>query len=203
MLNRLVAVFLSIPGPWVIGAVFFLSAAETALFVGFVVPGELAVILGGVLASRAHVPLPTILAASVVGPILGDSIGYYLGRRYGERTRHKRLRKRWAKAQSWVKNKGAPAVFLGRFVAFVRSFIPAAAGVSSMPYRKFLPWNVAAGILWGAGSSLLGYFAGANFEVVAHAVGWVGLALLAVVIAVFAGIRFFAGRRGHRVRKKS
>jgi membrane-associated protein len=195
MLDRLIAAFLSIPGPWIVGAVFFLSAAETALFVGFIVPGELAVILGGVLASRAHVPLPAVLTASVAGPIVGDSIGYYFGRRYGENTRHKRLRKRWAKARSWVKNKGAPAVFLGRFVAFVRSFIPAAAGVSKMPYRKFLPWNAAAGILWGAGSALLGYFAGENFEAVVHAVGWVGLALFAAAIAVFAGVRFVGGRR--------
>jgi membrane protein DedA with SNARE-associated domain len=195
MLDRLIAAFLSIPGPWVVGAVFILSAAETALFVGFIVPGELTVILGGVLASRAHVPLPAILAASVVGPILGDSIGYYLGRRYGENTHHKRLKKRWAKARTWVRNRGAPAVFLGRFVAFIRSFIPAAAGVSKMPYRKFLPWNIAAGIIWGAGSALLGYFAGGNFEAVAHAMGWVGLALLAVAIAVFAVIRFVGGRR--------
>jgi membrane-associated protein len=195
MLDRLIAAFLSIPGPWILGAVFFLSAAETALFVGFIVPGELAVILGGVLASRAHVPLPAVLAASVVGPILGDSIGYYIGRRYGEDTRHRRLKKRWAKARSWVKNKGAPAVFLGRFVPFVRSFIPAAAGVSKMPYRKFLPWNVAAGILWGAGSALLGYFAGENFGVVVHAMGWVGLVLLAAAIAAFVGTRFVSGPR--------
>ena len=64
-----------------------------------------------------------------------------------------------------------------------------------MPYRKFLPWNIAAGILWGAGSSLLGYFAGENFEAVAHAVGWGGLTLLALAIVVFAGVRFFAGRK--------
>ena len=198
MLDRLIAAFLSIPGYWVAGAVFFLSAAETALFVGFVVPGELAVILGGVLASRAHVPLPAILAASVAGPILGDSIGYYLGRRYGENTRHKRLRRRWAKARSWVKNKGAPAVFLGRFVAFVRTFIPPAAGVSKMPYRRFLPWNVAAGILWGSGSALLGYFAGENFEAIVHTMGWLGLALLALAIAILAGIRFFWPRRRSR-----
>ena len=198
MLDRLIAAFHSIPGFWVAGAVFFLSAAETALFVGFVVPGELAVILGGVLASRAHVPLPAILAASVAGPILGDSIGYYLGRRYGENTRHKRLRRRWAKARSWVKNKGAPAVFLGRFVAFVRTFIPPAAGVSKMPYRRFLPWNVAAGILWGSGSALLGYFAGENFEAIVHTMGWLGLALLALAIAVLAGIRFFWPRRRSR-----
>jgi membrane-associated protein len=183
LLDRLIAAFLSIPGPWVVGTVFFLSLAETALFVGFVVPGELAVILGGVLASRAHVSLPAVLAASVAGPILGDSIGYYLGRRYGENTRHKR----------------AAAVFLGRFVAFVRSFIPAAAGVSKMPYRKFLPWNVAAGILWGSSSALLGYFAGSHFEAVAHAMSLLGLAFFLVVIAVLIGFRFFA-ERSHRRR---
>jgi membrane-associated protein len=83
MLDRFVSLFFSIPGPWAVGAVFFLAAAETALFVGFVIPGELAVILGGVLASRAHVPLAGVIAASVAGPILGDSIGYYIGRRYG------------------------------------------------------------------------------------------------------------------------
>jgi membrane-associated protein len=195
MLERLLAAFLSIPAIWVVVAVFFLSAAETALFLGFIIPGELAVILGGVLASRAHVPLPAVLAASVLGPILGDSIGYYLGRRYGENVAHMHRRERWASARRWVKTKGAPAVFLGRFVAFVRSFIPPAAGVAKMPYKKFLPWNAAAGILWGTGSALLGYFAGAKFEALAHAMGWVGLALLGAAIAVFAGIRFFAPRR--------
>jgi membrane protein DedA with SNARE-associated domain len=65
-----------------------------------------------------------------------------------------------------------------------------------MPYRKFFPWNAAAGILWGAGSALLGYFAGENFEILAHAMGWIGFALLGVAIVVFVGIRFFAPRRG-------
>jgi membrane-associated protein len=195
MLDRLLKAFLSIPAFWVVAAVFLLSAGETALFLGFVIPGELTVILGGVLAARAHVPLPAILAASILGPILGDSIGYYLGRRYGENVSHRHRRKRWASAQRWIRTKGAPAVFLGRFVAFVRSFIPPAAGVSKMPYRKFFPWNAAAGVLWGAGSALLGYFAGENLEALAHAMGWIGFALLGVAIAVFVGIRFFAPRR--------
>jgi membrane protein DedA with SNARE-associated domain len=195
MLDQLLKAFLSIPAIWVVAAVFLLSAGETALFLGFVIPGELTVILGGVLAARAHVPLPAILAASILGPILGDSIGYYLGRRYGENVSHRHRRKRWASAQHWIKTKGAPAVFLGRFVAFLRSFIPPAAGVSKMPYKKFFPWNAAAGVLWGAGSALLGYFAGENFEALAHAMGWVGIGLLGVAIAVFVGIRFFAPRR--------
>lgn len=195
MLERLFAVLRSIPGPWVVGAVFLLSAAESALFVGFVLPGELAVFLGGVLASRAHVPLSAVLVASVAGPIIGDSIGYYVGRRYGDNAAHRRVQKRWAKAESWIKKKGAPAVFLGRFVAFIRSFIPAAAGASRMPYRKFLPWNAAAGVLWGAGSALLGYFAGSNFEAVAHAMGWLGLALFVAVIGALVALRYFVRRR--------
>lgn len=201
MLDRLIAAFLSIPAPWVVAAVFFLSAAETALFVGFLLPGELTVILGGVLASRARVPLSAVLAASVAGPILGDSIGYYLGRRYGENRSHKRRLKHWAKAQSWVKTKGAPAVFLGRFVAFVRSFIPAAAGVSKMPYRKFFPWNAAAGVLWGAGSTLLGYFAGKNLEWITRWTGRIGVIfLLAIVVAVAAALRWRKRARSHRDR---
>ena len=200
MLERLIHAFLSISGPWAIGAVFFLAAAETALFIGFLLPGEVAVILGGVLASRAHVPLAGIIAAGVAGPILGDSIGYYLGRKYGGEVSHSKLKKRWAKARAWIKKKGAPAVFVGRFVAFVRSVVPAAAGVSKMPYRKFLPWNAAAGVIWGTGSALLGYAAGTNFERVVHATGRAGLILFGAAVVVGVGVYvFFKMRR----RKKS
>src|SRR5258707_4661132 len=145
MLARLLNGFLSIPAFWVVAAVFLLSAGETALFLGFVIPGELTVILGGVLAARAHVPLSAVLAASILGPILGDSIGYYLGRRYGENVSHRHRRKRWASAQRWIRTKGAPAGFLRRLVALVRSFIPPAAGVSQMAYPTVLPWNAPAG----------------------------------------------------------
>ncbi|HKF44374.1 MAG TPA: DedA family protein [Thermoanaerobaculia bacterium] len=199
MLERWIHTFLSIPGPWAVGAVFFLAAAETALFIGFLLPGEVAVVLGGVLASREHVPLGGVIAAGVAGPILGDSIGYFLGRRYGENVSHKRLKKRWAKAQAWIKRRGAPAVFLGRFVAFLRTFVPPAAGVARMPYRRFLPWSAAAGVIWGTGSALLGYVAGSNFERVIHAMGRAGLLLFGV--AVLAGIGtyvFFKLRRRRR-----
>jgi membrane-associated protein len=188
MLERLIHAFFSIPGPLAVGTVFFLAAAETALFVGFLLPGELAVILGGVLASRAHVPLTGVLAAAVAGAVLGDSIGYFLGRRYGENVSHRKLKKRWARAQTWIKKKGAPAVFIGRFVAFLRTFVPAAAGVAKMPYRRFLPWNVAAGIVWGAGSALLGYLAGEKFEAAVRWAEEVGGILFLVAAAVLVGL---------------
>lgn len=202
MLDRFISLFFSIPGPWAVGAVFFLAAAETALFVGFVIPGELAVILGGVLASRAHVPLAGVIAASVAGPILGDSIGYYIGRRYGENVSHRKIKKRWARAQNWIKTKGAPAVFFGRFVAFLRSFIPAAAGVARMPYRRFLPWNVAGGVLWGTGSALLGYFGGQQFETIVRWAERAGILLFVAIAAVLAGILFFLKRARRRRGRK-
>jgi membrane protein DedA with SNARE-associated domain len=198
MVERLIHAFLSISGPWAIGAVFFLAAAETALFIGFLLPGELAVILGGVLASRAHVPLAGVIAAGVAGPILGDSIGYFLGRKYGENVSHTRLKKRWAKAQAWLKKKGAPAVFLARFVAFLRTVVPAAAGVSKMPYLKFLPWSVAGGVIWGTGSAMLGYLAGANFEKVVKWMGHAGLILFGMVILVGLGLFLLKFRRSRR-----
>lgn len=200
MLERLVQAFLSIPAHWAIGAVFLLAAAETALFVGFVLPGELAVILGGVLASRTEVPLAGILVAGVSGAIVGDSAGYFVGLRYGENVSHKRLKKRWAKAQAWIKRKGAPAVFFARFVAFVRSVVPAAAGVSEMPYRKFLPWSAAGGAIWGAGSAILGYVAGENFERVVKWMGRVGLILFAAVVLVGGGI--YIGFKLRRAKKR-
>ena len=193
MLDRLVSLFFSIPGPWAVAAVFLLAASETALFVGFLIPGEVAVILGGVLASRASVPLAGILAASVAGPIVGDSIGYFIGRRYGENVSHRRVKHRWARAQHWIRTKGAPAVFFGRFVAFLRSFIPPAAGAARLPYRRFLPWNAAAGILWGTGSALLGYFGAEEFETVVRWAGRVGIFLFAAA-ALLAGALIFVKR---------
>lgn len=70
-----------------------------------------------------------------------------------------------------------------------------------MPYRKFLPWNVAAGVLWGTGSALLGYFAGADFEAVARAMGWLGLVLFVSLILVLVGIRVFVRRRRGRAKR--
>jgi membrane-associated protein len=139
MLRRLVEIFLSIPAPLAVAAVFFATAGETAFFLGLVLPGELAVI----------------------------------GRR----------RKRWAKARAWLARWEAFAVFLGRFTAFLRSIIPAAAGAARLPYGRFLPWNVAAGALWGVGSVLLGYFAGRNYETLAHRAGLLSLALFVLLLA--------------------
>jgi len=200
-MRRLVEAFLAIPGPLAVAAIVLLTAAETALFLGFLIPGELLVILGGVLAARGRAPLPGVLLAGVIGPIAGDSIGYFVGRRYGKRFLGGRRRKRWARARAWLRRKGASAVFLGRFTAFLRSVVPAAAGVARLPYRKFLPWNAAAGVLWGTGSALLGYFAGRNYETLARRASLWSLALCVVVIAAV-GIAVLRRRLQRRRRRR-
>src|SRR5262252_7641274 len=98
MVEKLTHAFLSIPSHWAIAAVFVLAAAETALFLGFLLPGELIVILGGVLASRSQVPLAGILLAAIAGAIVGDNTGYFVGRRYGNNVAHRKMKNRWAKA---------------------------------------------------------------------------------------------------------
>ncbi len=202
--RRFVELFLSISGPLAIAAVFLLTAGETALFLGLLIPGELTVILGGVLAARARVPLAGVLTAGVLGPIAGDSIGYFVGRRYGRRLLGGKKRSRWARARGWLRRRGAFAVFLGRFTAFLRSVIPAAAGAARMPYRRFLAWNVAAALLWGTGSVLLGYFAGRNSEAIIRWTGHASLALLiavGVLAALYLATRRLRSRAGKRRRR--
>ena len=107
MVHRIVELFLSVPAAVAIFVVFLLAAGETALFLGLVIPGELVVILGGALASRSRVPLAGILAAGILGPITGDSIGYFLGRRYGRRFLRRRRMEKWARARQWLRKRGA------------------------------------------------------------------------------------------------
>ena len=137
---------------------------ETALFFGFVLPGEIAVVLGGVLASRGRVSLPLMMLVVVVAAIVGPLIGYEIGRRMGGRVVASRLLRRLSatvdKAGTALNARGAAAVLVGRFTAVLRALMPALAGTSRMPYRTFVTYNAIGGFIWGVGYCLLGYVAG-------------------------------------------
>ena len=161
--------------------------AEDALFFGFVLPGETAAVLGGVVASRGHVQLWAMIVIVILAAIVGDTVGYEVGRHFGSRLLNARLfAKRRAKldrAQDFLRRRGGSAVFLGRFVAFFRAVMPALAGASRMPYARFLSFNAAGGIVWGAAFVTLGFLAGNSYAAVAKTVGR-DLAAIVVVIAV-------------------
>ncbi len=173
----------------IVGGLVF---AEDALFIGFVIPGETAALLGGVIASRGHVQLWLIALLVVAAAIIGDSVGYEVGRHLGTRLLNlkvfDRRRKRLDDAQDFLRRRGGAAIFLGRFVAFFRAVMPALAGTSRMPYLKFLAFNAAGGIVWGVGFTLLGYFAGNSYQQVAKIAGRtaafvvLGIVVLAVII---------------------
>jgi membrane-associated protein len=173
---------------------------ETAVFLGFVLPGETAVVVGGVLASRGHLSLATLAAVVVLAAVAGPVVGYDIGRRMGDRLFAARPLRRipggLQQARSVLRDRGGLAVLLGRFVAFVRAVMPAAAGAARMPYRTFLLYNVAGGLIWGVGYCLLGYAAGSAYAEIERRVG-AGLAI-AVAAIVVAGLVVWAVRR-HRL----
>jgi membrane-associated protein len=160
---------------------------EAAVFVGFVLPGETAVVLGGVLASRHSIDLRLLIGLVAVAAIIGDSVGYEVGRHFGERALATRpLRRhedRLRRARGFLRERGGSAVFLGRWTAFLRAVMPGLAGLSRMPYRRFLVYNALGGIAWGTTFCLVGYLAGNSYEVVANRIG-VGGAVLSVAILV-------------------
>jgi membrane protein DedA with SNARE-associated domain len=186
-MHALVDWLADLSGPVVYVVIVGLVFAEDALFFGFVLPGETAVIVGGVLARQGNVDLAWLTVAVVLAAIAGDSVGYEIGRRLGPPLLGSRPLRRRAKrvdrARDLIRRRGPAAVFVGRFIAFFRSLVPALAGASSMPYRRFLLYNALGGLIWGVGNSLLGYAAGAAYERAESLVGrTVALASAAVVV---------------------
>ncbi|WP_277831836.1 DedA family protein [Speluncibacter jeojiensis] len=195
-LTSMVDKVLGVGGPLVLLVVGLLVFAEDALFFGFVIPGETAAVLGGVVAARGHVLLPAILAVVVVAAILGDSVGFEVGRKFGPRLMQMRVlerrRKRLDDAQDFLRRRGGWAVFLGRFVAFFRAVMPALAGTAQMPYRRFLAFNALGGAVWGVAFVLLGYLAGNSYAAVEKTAGRgvaIGVAAVVVVALVVWRIR--------------
>ncbi len=184
---------LTLPAWLVLALVFLLPALEASAFAGFVVPGEVAVILGGAAAWRGTVPLWAVIAAAVAGAVIGDSVGYLIGRRWGDQLLHgtigrlpvirRHLDKHLESARAYVRRRRGAAVFFGRFTAALRVLVPGLAGMSQVEYPVFLAYNVAGGALWGTGMAALGYLAGASYQHVEKIAGRAGLGLLALIVA--------------------
>jgi membrane-associated protein len=178
---------LDVPTWTLLSLVALVVFAEDALFVGFVLPGETAALIAGVAAKLGNAPLPAVLATVVLAAIIGDTVGYEIGRHFGSRVLSMRFldrrRGRLQDAQVMLARRGGAAVFLARWVAFFRAVMPALAGAARMPYPTFLAYNAAGGAAWGIVVVLAGYIAGASY---ARVEKWLGtgaaLAVLAVVL---------------------
>jgi membrane-associated protein len=186
--------FLSAVGPEV---VFLMTLAETAFFIGLLIPAEATVLVASFLAADGVFELEYVLGATLLGALTGDQIGYLLGRYGGRRfaARGGRVGRLWSryepKATSMFRRHAAVAVTMARFVSFVRTLMPWFAGMTRMPYGRFLVWDVLGVLGWGIASVAAGFLARESWHVLANVLGRASaiVVLMLVVIAIVAGWR--------------
>lgn len=175
-------------GRWLYLVAGLLVFGEAAVMIGLVVPGETALLVAGFAAHQGWIELGPMIAVAVGAAVLGDTAGYEVGRRFGPWLHRSRLGRRvgaqrWARGEQFLLRHGGKAVLLGRFTAVLRALTPGLAGMSAMPYlRAFLPWNLAGGLVWGAGCVLLGYGFAASLASVGHYLTYGPLAVTAVLV---------------------
>lgn len=158
---------LSAFGSYALIGIVAVIVAETGLLVGFFLPGDSLLFTAGLLASQGiiHQPIWVVAAVTALGAFAGDQLGYWIGRRTGprifDRPDSRLFRGSFVvKTQEFFAQYGARAIILGRFIPIVRTFLPVSAGISRMPYRRFVGFDAVGALVWGAGVTVAGYFLG-------------------------------------------
>jgi undecaprenyl-diphosphatase len=176
------------PTPMLILA-FAFPALEASTMLGVVFPGEISILVAGAAAQAGVFPLWAVIAVGVAGAIIGDAVGFAVGRRYGDGLL-RRLPKRLVKPEAvratneLVRRRGPVVVLIGRLTALLRALVPGLAGMSGLSWSKFLPYNILGGVVWASSVAMLGYLAGASLAVVERRLGMVSNAVLGVVVLV-------------------
>lgn len=178
--------FLNTLGPLGLLVACLIVFAETGLLVGFFLPGDSLLFLVGLNLGTIwnDVPIWLACAAITVAGFAGDQTGYWLGRKVGPAIFNRPNSKFFSqsnvdRAHNFFERYGSKAVILAHFVPVLRTFVPVAAGVGNMSWRRFTTYNVIGVIGWGTGVTLLGYFLGAIPFISEH-VTYVTLAFIAI-----------------------
>jgi undecaprenyl-diphosphatase len=207
MLDRIIdALRPYLEAPWGYLVVFMATFLENSIGAGVIVPGETVVILGGVYAGLGALSLPLVAFVAVLGAVLGDNVGYWIGRRYGRGFLERHGRKlfvtpeRLEATERYYQRHGGKTVFLGRFIPVIRSVGFIVAGISHMPWRRFLAYDIAGAAIWGVGHTLIGYALGESYERLERYATPVGIGLLVLLVLFVGGSKLLAARR--KVRKE-
>jgi membrane-associated protein len=156
---------------------------ETGFFVGFFLPGDSLLVTAGVFAASGQLHISELLLLVPLCAIVGDQIGYWIGRKAGQALYRREdsliFRKRHLeRAHLFYEKYGGKTVILARFVPIIRTFCPPVAGAAQMPYGRYFAYDVAGGFLWGGGMVLGGYFLGRQIPNISENIHYV----IAVVI---------------------
>ena len=178
---------------------------ETSLLIGLVLPGDSVVLLAGTTVTGPS-RFAALVAVSTLGSLLGESIGYLIGSRYGQRVRASRAGRRlgedtWARAESFLSGRGGRAVAAARFVAVVHAVVPVVAGSVGMPYRRFVGWSALGAAAWSATYVGIGALAGASWRQYGERLPMAALAVLA--LAALAAWLLRSTRRRRRPASRS
>lgn len=145
--------------------IFAIVFAESGLFFGFFLPGDSLLFTAGFLASQGFFDIKILLPLVVIAAIGGDSVGFWMGGRFGKWLMSRKesflfSKHNMKKAQEFYEKHGGKALILARFIPAVRTFVPIVAGMADMKYQKFISYNIVGGFLWGVGMMIAGYFLG-------------------------------------------
>ncbi|UAJ79281.1 DedA family protein [Leifsonia sp. ZF2019] len=194
-------------GPWALLGVCAIVLVETGMLVGFFLPGDTLLFFTGVLTLSGHFtePLWVIVVAVVLAAVLGDQVGYTIGRRGGPAVFERResgffSRASVTRTQHFFDRFGGAAVTVARFVPVVRTFAPVAAGVGRMRWALFTVYNIVGAAVWATGVILLGYGLGHIPGVADFVARYLDLVLIGIVVisVVPVLIRVIALRRRAR-----
>ncbi len=169
-------------------------------------PGETALVAAAVLASQGKLEIWLVILIGVCSAIVGDNIGYLLGRRFGRTVftapgpfMHNRIRAIKA-GDGFFKRHGPKAVFIGRWIALVRFATAWLAGINRMPFKQFFFWNALGGITWGITYGLVGYYGG---QAAAHVLAEAGIVGLVVLLVLPLVIYVIVKRRERHMAERS
>lgn len=145
--------------------VFGIVFLESGLLIGFFFPGDSLLFTAGFLASQGFFDIKILIIGCFIAAVAGDSIGYYIGKKFGPRIFKKENslffhKKHLDTAQRFYDKHGGKTIILARFVPVVRAFAPVVAGVGSMDYKRFLIFNLVGGVFWAVGVTYAGYYLG-------------------------------------------
>jgi membrane-associated protein len=176
-----------------VGATVF---AESGLLIGILLPGDTLLLGAGILAAQDVLPILPLTLIVMAGAVLGDNVGYSIGRRSGPRIFRKQdgiffRQEHIEKAEKFYLVHGGKTIIMARFIPIIRTFAPLVAGVGKMPRRRFMFFNIIGGVSWGGGVTLLGYWFGSRIPGLEN---YIGPTIIGVSVLTFGSILYHALR---------
>jgi membrane-associated protein len=182
--------------PWTYAFLFVISALDVIIPL---VPSETSVILAGVLASSGDLNLVLVILSAAGGAVTGDNISYWIGRKVGHRIVDRFFKGERRKQVDWahrqVEQRGGYLIVIGRFIPGGRTAVTLSCGMLEMPWRRFIAFDVAAGLVWGTYAALLGYLGGTTFEEDPLKGFLLAFAVALLVAGVIEAVRWYRRRR--------